>query len=259
MGLNIINDKIGARGSTSVDLSYAYRIKFGEGTVALGLQAGIMNWRANWSELSFRDPQGNDKAFADNNQSLWLPSFGAGIYYNNDDFYLGISVPRLAGISLRRDSARTNTRRWAKVYQHFYLTVGGIVELNGKIDFKPSLIIKSVGLFSDFLQKGDQIRNVGAPTSFDLNASFLFYDKLWLGVSFRSAIAAFVEQNGTKSSLASADLLFGYQFPEGMRIGFAYDYPLTKINNYTAGSFEILLGWDFIRKIDKVAHPRYIF
>lgn len=259
LGLNIVNDKIGARGSTSVDFSYAYRIKFGEGTVALGVQGGIMNWRANWSELSFRDPRNTDNAFDDNDQSLWLPSFGGGIYYNNDNFYLGVSVPRLAGISLRRDSMRMDTRRWAKIYQHFYLTVGGIVPLNGKVDFKPSLIIKSVGLFSDFLQKGDQIRSVGAPTSFDINASFLFYDKLWLGASFRSAIAAFVEQNGTKSSLASADLIFGYQFPEGMRIGFGYDYPLTEINNYTVGSFEIMLGWDFIKKIDKVQHPRYIF
>jgi type IX secretion system PorP/SprF family membrane protein len=259
LGLNIVNDKIGARGTTSVDFSYAYRIKFGEGTLALGVQGGIMNWRANWSELSFRDPRGNDNAFADNDQSLWLPSFGGGIYYNNDNFYLGVSVPKLAGISLRRDSARTDIRRWAQVYQHFYFTIGGIVPLNGKVDFKPSLLIKSVGLFSDFLQKGDQIRNVGAPTSFDINASFLFYDKLWLGVSFRSAIAAFVKQNGTKSSLGSADLLFGYQFSEGMRIGFAYDYPLSDINTYSVGSFEIMLGWDFIKKIDKIEHPRYIF
>lgn len=259
LGINIVNDKIGARNTTSIDFSYAYRIKFGEGTLALGVQAGVMNWRANWSELTFRDPRGNDAAFADNDQNLLLPSFGGGIYYNNDKFYLGISVPRLASISLRRDSLRTNSRRWAKIYQHFYITLGGIIPINGKVDFKPSFIIKSVGLFSDFLQQGDQIRNIGAPTSFDVNASFLFYDKLWLGASFRSAIAAFVEQNGTKSSLGSADLIFGYQFSEGMRIGFAYDYPLSEINTYSVGSFEIMLGWDFIKTIDKVEHPRYIF
>lgn len=259
LGLNITNDRIGARGITSVDFSYAYRINFGAGKVALGLQGGIMNWRANWSDLSFKDPRDTDPAYEDQDVSLWLPNFGAGIYYYNDKFYMGVSVPRLASISLRRDSSRADVRRWAKVYQHFYITVGGIIPINNKVDFKPSLLIKSVGLFSDFLQSGDQIRNVGAPTSIDVNGSFLFYKKLWLGASFRTAIAAFVPQNGTKSSLGSVDALFGYQFPEGMRIGFAYDYPLSKIANYTVGSFEILLGWDFVKKIDKVSHPRYIF
>lgn len=259
LGVNIINDRIGVRGSTSLDISYAYRIDFGTGIVSLGLQAGIMNWRANWDELAFKDPKETDNAFDNQNPSLWLPNFGAGIYYYNDKFYMGVSVPRLASISTRRDSARTEVRRWAKIYQHFYITAGGLVTINEKIDFKPSLLIKSVGLFSDFLQKGDEIRNVGAPTSFDLSASLLFYDKLWIGTSFRSAFAAFLPQNGTKSSLASIDAFMGYQFPEGMRIGFAYDYPLNAINTYSVGSFEIMLGWDFIRKIDKVAHPRYFF
>jgi len=116
-----------------------------------------------------------------------------------------------------------------------------------------------VGLFSDFLQQGDEIRNVGAPTTFDINASFLFYDKMWIGTSFRSAIAAFVEENGEKSSVASVDALIGFQFSEGLRIGFAYDYPLTTINNFTPGSFELMVGWDFIKTVSSVSHPRYIF
>lgn len=259
LGLNLTNDRIGARGTTSLDLSYAYRIDFGKGKIALGLQAGVMNWRANWSELSFQDPRSLDPAYENQDVSLWLPSFGAGIYYYHDNFYIGVSIPRLANISLRQDSLRSEVRRWAKTYQHLYFTIGGIFPIHRNIDFKPSLLIKSVGLFSDFLQPSDQIRSVSAPTSFEVNTSFLFYDKLWLGASFRSAIAAFFPKNNTKSSFASANVLFGYQFPEGMRIGFAYDYPLTKIANYTVGSFEVLLGWDFNRKIDKVSHPRYLF
>ena len=259
LGVNIVNDRIGARGATSLDIAYAYRIDFGKGKISLGIQAGIMNWRADWSQLSFKDPQSTDNAFAGENPNLWLPNVGAGVYYYNDQFYVGASIPRLASISLRSDSTRTDVRRWARVYQHLYLTVGGIMPVNGNIDFKPALIIKSVGLFGDFLQKGDQIRTVAAPTSFDVNASFLFYDKMWLGTSFRSAIAAFIKKNDTYSSVASVNAFMGYQFSEGMRIGFAYDYPLTPINNYTVGSFEIMLGWDFIKKIDKVAHPRYFF
>ena len=265
VGISFINDRIGAKGSTGLDLSYAYRVDFGQGIIALGLQGGIINWRADWDELDFKDPQQIDNSFNEGNPNLWIPNFGAGIYYYNENFYAGISVPRLTGIRLRDNVDESVIRRWAQIYQHFYLTLGGTIPLKGdNIIFKPSLLIKSVGLFADFLRQGDSFRTVGAPTSFDVNASFLLHQKLWLGASFRSAFEAFRRKqnditNTNVSSHASADVLLGYQMAQGLRIGVAYDFPLSAINNYSTGSIEVMLGWDFVRKIDKIVTPRYFF
>ena len=43
----------------------------------------------------------------------------------------------------------------------------------------------------------------------------------------------------------------------GMRIGAAYDYPLTEINTQTAGSFEIMLGYEFNYTTKATVTPRY--
>lgn len=52
IGLSLINDKIGPTGSTQVNAIYAYRIPLGAGKLSIGLQAGVFQWRADWSQLN---------------------------------------------------------------------------------------------------------------------------------------------------------------------------------------------------------------
>ncbi len=260
LGLNVTNDKIGARQTTIINISYAYRINFGKGILSLGLQAGAMNWRADWDKLKFKDAQELDNAFNKGNSSEILPDFGAGIYFYTPKFYAGASLPHLAQFSLRDVSGeeREVIRKWARSYRHFYLTAGGIIPLKGEsLVFRPSLLIKSVGFFPEFFKQGNLLREIGSPTVFDLDASFLFNKKLWLGASFRSAFAAVIKQDNRPGSFDSFDIWASFLFDKNIRIGFAYDFPLNEIANYSSGSFEIMLGYDFYREIEKVNTPRY--
>lgn len=257
LGLNVMNDKIGARGTTSIDLAYAYRIGFGTGTLALALQAGAMQWRADWSSLNFQQPRALDSAFDGGDPSMWLPNFGAGIYYYSDKFYMGMSVPRLANFGLRSlDSLeQVNIRKWAKTYQHFYLTIGGAIPIqDDDLVFKPSLLIKSVGLFSEFFAKGDIVKSIGAPTSFDLDFSLFIKEQLWVGLAWRSTFNAFRQP---KSSHDSIGAWMAFYFNNGLRIGFAYDFPINELVKYTYGSFELMLGYDMFKKVSHVESPRY--
>lgn len=252
-----MNDRIGARGTTALDFAYAYRIGFGMGTLALALQAGAMQWRADWSALNFQQPRALDSAFDGADPSMWLPNFGAGIYYNSERFYIGMSVPRLANFGLRSlDSLEQITiRKWAKTYQHFYLTIGGAIPVqDNDLVFRPSLLIKSVGLFSEFFAKGDIVKNIGAPTSFDLDFSFFIKERLWVGLSWRSTFSAF---RGSVSSHDSIDAWLAFYFDNGLRIGVAYDYPINELVKYTYGSFELMMGYDMFKKISHVQGPRY--
>ncbi|MEL6924852.1 MAG: type IX secretion system membrane protein PorP/SprF [Bacteroidota bacterium] len=258
LGFSLINDKIGATGSTTANFAYSYRIPFGPGNLSIGLQGGVMNWRANWNDdgLRFRDPKGTDEAFAETNPSRWIPNFGAGAFYYAPKWYAGFSVPHMITWDLRKDSKEfpIETDKWAKVYNHYFLTAGGIIPLNGPaLVFKPSILIKSVGLFGAFSSGSGN--SVGAPTEFDIDASFLIQETLWVGISFRSAFeAAFL---GGESSVDSGDIWMTVYLGNGMRVGAAYDYTLTDINRFTNGSFEIMLGYDMNFEVKRVNTPRY--
>ena len=252
-GLNITNDKIGVSGSTVGSLSYAYRIPFGKGKVSLGLQASFMNYRADFDRLNYRDPRLNDESFVDANVNFWAPNFGFGAFYYSKKFYAGFSVPHLLETDLRRNEITTN--RWAQLYRHYYFTTGVAIPISGDaIIFKPSLLIKSVGLFGSFSTRTTNLKPIGAPNEFDIDVSFLFYQAFWVGTSFRSSFETFI---GKTSSVDSADIWAMIHLNRGVRVGLAYDFTLTELREYAKGSFEVMLGYDFNYNDRSVVTPRY--
>jgi len=255
VGLSVGNDKIGSSGSTILNGVYAYKVPFGEGNLSIGLQAGVMNWRSDFSNLRYKDPAANDEVFMDLGYNRWFPNFGAGLYYSNQKFYLGLSVPRLLGFDLRRADQITSTE-WARTYRHYYFTAGGIIPVKGDVIlFKPSILIKSVGVLGDFNTNVRDPQKIGAPAEFDIDLSFLFYQALWVGASFRSAIAA--QAFGGDSSFDSADIWASYYLRNGLRVGISYDYTLSELNDFTKGTYEVMLGYDFVYNTKKVTTPRY--
>ena len=133
------------------------------------------------------------------------------------------------------------------------------LNLSRTLIFKPSFLVKNSNLFGEFQDRTTQgpvgVGDVGAPTEFDIDLSLLFYEALWLGVSFRSAFEGF---NGT-SSFDSADIWMAYYLRNGFRIGVAYDYTLTEINQASDLSFEVVVGYEFSYKESAILTPRYFF
>lgn len=107
LGLSVINDQIGPTNTLSAMASYAYRIQLNEGKLALGLQAGVMNYRSDFNKLSIDNP---DVAFMDDmTPNMWLPNVGAGVhYYIPNKFYVGVSVPHLLNLTLREGAVEGN-------------------------------------------------------------------------------------------------------------------------------------------------------
>ncbi len=255
LGIGLINDKIGATGSTSANASYAYRIPFGKGKLSIGLQTGASNWRADWDKLRFKDPASIDPSFSETSPNYWLFNFGAGVFYYAPKYYVGLSVPHLYNNDLRKD-VPTGAEVWAKQYRHYYFTAGAALPVKGDaIIFKPSILIKSVGLFGDFTPASSNPTKVGAPTEFDIDASFLFYNTLWVGVSARAAFEA--KAFGGDSSFDSADIWMAYYLANGTRIGASYDYTINKLSEFAGGSFELMIGYDFTYSSKKFNTPRY--
>lgn len=248
VGLALVNDVIGPTRTTSANLSYAYRIGIGNFNLSIGLQGGVVNYTANWSQVSrFQEI---DEAFA-MNQNRWQPNFGGGIYLSSKYFYIGFSSPHLVEYDLRGE---VTTEIWSKTYRHYFGAIGAAIPVNGdNLIFKPSLLFKSVGLFSN-LRKDDPFTSIGAPNEFDLDLSLLFYEKFWIGASFRTSLEAFTDQS---SSYDSADIWVSYFLDNGLRIGAAYDYPLSNLSRVTVGAFELMIGYEFYYNTKKTITPRY--
>ncbi len=249
LGFSLINDKIGPTGTTTANLAYAYHIPFNYGKLSLAVQGGIQHWRADWNKLDIRE--NTDVVFDDMTPRRWLPNVGAGIYYYTPHFYVGASVPHIINNDLRM--AEDSEDIWAMQYRHYYFMAGGIIGITPTIKFKPMLLVKNVGLFGEFKSSSAQSGFVGAPTEFDIDASFLFFDTFWVGASFRSAFEAF----SGKSSVDSGDIWAAYYLKNGLRVGLSYDYTLTKLQSYARGSFDVMVGYDFFRKEKRIVTPRY--
>ena len=250
LGLSVFNDEIGATGSTGANVSYAYRFLVGSGKLSIGLQGGVTNWRADFADLKFREPQTSDAAFVGISDNQWLPNFGAGLFYYSQIWYAGFSVPRLLENNLR-DKTVGVVSESAKTRRHYYFHAGAALPLAGDdLIFKPSLLIKNVGLFSAFSESNQNLFETGAPTEVDLDASLLFFNTLWVGLSFRTAI----EAAAGDSSVDSIDAWISVQLANGVRVGAAFDQTLTKIGQ---PSFELMLGYDFDYEVKRMNTPRY--
>ncbi len=253
VGLSLLHDQIGVTRTSSANLSYAYRIPLSKkARLSVGIQGGMTNWRADWNKLELENTV--DPAFDGDVQSKWLPNFGFGLYFQTKRFYTGLSSPHLIEHKLRESAGTVESALVAQQYRHYYFTVGGAIPIVGDdIIFKPSLLVKNVGIDSK-LRKTEDLRSINAPTEFDVDLSVLFMETLWVGAAFRSSIEKF---SNDKSSFDSGDIWASYNLRNGMRIGAAYDYTLTEINKETPGSFEIMLGYEFDFKTNRIETPRY--
>ena len=257
LGGFISQDQIGSSAFTELTLSYAYKMPVSETmTLSLGIQGGVTNHRFDFSGLNFRHEQSTDEAFADMTGASWMPNAGAGAYVYTDKFYAGASVPRLFESRLREvEPVEGMPLSGARNYRHMYLMTGAALPLGSEdLVLKPSLLVKGVGWLGDFATSSQSVQTVRTPTEFDLDVSVLFNQVLWVGASFRSTLD-FVFQG--ESSNDSADLWAAFYLNNGMRVGLAYDYSLTDLQQYGSGSAELMLGYDLNFKVDKIVTPRY--
>ena len=170
LGLQVINDKIGANTFTNVAGSYAYRIPVTKHSkLSLGLQAVLQNYGTDVSKLN---PKNSGDAIINNNiTNVLLPNFGAGAYYYSEKYYVGITMPHIINNKLQNKTNIASTSDNAKQYRHLFLMAGKIFDINKAVKFKPSGIMKLAA---------------NSPLEIDLNASFMFMDALTLGASWRS-------------------------------------------------------------------------
>ena len=226
-GFSAISDTYGPVSEQNIYADISYTISTSEeGRLAFGLKGGVSLFDVGL--LSAILPQtlpGDDPLFADNVNEVF-PNFGAGAYYYNERFYVGLSVPNILETKHLEKSGNSITR--AAEETHAFLTAGYVFYLTDNLKFKPSTMLKGVA---------------GSPLSVDVSANFLMNDRLELGLNYRldDSVGALVNFGVTPT----------------LRIGYAYDYTTTNLGNYNSGTHEAFLLWDIDFSKKNLKSPRF--
>ena len=222
LGVSFINDELGFQNFSYLYGDFSYTIPTGEKSkLAFGIKAGFTSYSL---DADFQQSQSNDPVIF-GFENRWKPNIGTGIYWHSQKWYLGLSAPRILNTDYTGDAEFQALERIS-----YYFTGGYVLDISETTKFKPAALLKATN---------------GAPLSFDLTANFLFNEKLWLGAGYR-----FDERAAAFSGLAD------FQISKQLRIGYAYEYPISDLRPYTSGTHEILLMFE-VFKSKRIKSPRY--
>ena len=227
LGIQMFSDQLGVEEASGINGFLSSRIKVSEnGILSAGLSVGFMNYQFNSLDVLNRI-RTDDNVFVTVIPSQWNPSVGFGLYYNTDQFYVGVSSPSLLKSRLAKYENFVSGIQKTDDF-HLFTTMGYVIKINEEINLKPSTMIKMVS---------------GAPIEFDLNTNVWLKDILGLGISYRTGDAV----------LGMAEI----QTSPNLRFGYAYDMPFSPLKAYTRGSHEIMIRYEWGSNKSKIKSTRY--
>lgn len=223
LGINLVNDAIGPSTETYLDANVSYTVRTSEGgNLAFGMKLGGRFFNVDWSKGIYRDKA--DQQLSDP-INRFLPTIGAGVYYYESNWYLGLAVPNILRSEHYDDVSGGGSVATERM--HFFLIGGYVFDLSDNVKFKPAVLSKIVS---------------GAPLSLDVSANFLFNEKFRAGVAWRWG-----------DSLSG---LLGFQVSRSFQIGYAYDLTTSNYSNYNSGTHEVMLRYE-IFKGQTMKSPRF--
>ena len=221
LGFIITNDKIGVTKETHFLTNYSYKINMNKGFLSFGLGAGIMTTNTSWSDLVVLDP--GDENYLNNSRVYVVPDFSFGIYYSNQNYFAGISVPKLLG-----NQFDFNKNKYTLMFNpgqyNYLINAGYVYNLNKKIKLFPSTLIT--------ISPGEKLL-------VDFNGYVGLNGRIWVGASYRN-----------KRSLG---VLFQLAVNNQFRIAYTYDIDFGSLAQYSNGSHEIMIRYEFHYKVDAIS------
>lgn len=222
LGMIITNDKFGVTKETQFSTNYAYKIEMRNGSLSLGLGAGLLTTNTAWSDLNVMDP--GDDAYLTDSPVYIVPVFSFGVYYSYKRYFAGLSVPKLLGYNFDFNKNKYNLKFDPSQY-YYLLYTGYVFSLSPQVDFFPSTLITY---------------SSGEKVLYDINAHFILFDRIWFGASYRNN--------------RSVGGLLQFALNNQLRVAYTYDFDFGRLGRYSNGSHEIMLRYEFRFKV-KVVNP----
>jgi type IX secretion system PorP/SprF family membrane protein len=209
LGLQGINDYTSSLNNTAISTNVAYLYRLSETqTISVGIQGGI-------NLLPIIDPvsyQADTKALA---------SAGAGLRYDDDGFWVGISMPEFLRKSFSVGASQANNLIYRRPV---FVNAGLNLYANDDLFVKPSILI------TKYLSQG---------VGFDVNVEANYMEKYGIGASFRRT------QTGYGQSISYLHALVNYKVSTTLLMGLTYSSNVPEAYNGNGrGIFEFYITFE---------------
>ena len=235
LGLTLINDRIGFSNATFVNASYAYRIKFGSGTLGIGMQGSYRYQRTQWAEAR-TITQRTDPAVG---TAISVPLFnvGAGVHYQSQLFFAGASVPYILQKSFTK-KYRGIVQEFSGTTPHLLVQAGWIIPVTADVRLRPAFAARTAQ---------------NTPPGFDLHLSIGFLEnaRLWTGATLRWGQSKYATAGDALSLMAQ------YRIGQHLQAGLACEASINGLQQPAAGTFEMVVEYRFLKGGEEVNHPRF--
>ncbi len=216
-GGTLFNDVAGPSRRTGLNINTAYHLQLdakNNHTLGFGLGISLTQHLIDVTKLTTYLPDDPAVLRGYNNQMVPDANFGLFYRYKNKGF-AGLSAYNL--VQLNRDLYNFETTLANTMKRTYYFIGGYEFELGKNFDLKTTTLVQGIET---------------GTVQFDLTAMGVFRKYVWLGASYRHIDAVVFLAGGQVGPF---------------KFGYAYDYTLSDIGNYSQGSHEIFLELQLTR------------
>ncbi|MEN0004373.1 MAG: type IX secretion system membrane protein PorP/SprF [Bacteroidota bacterium] len=234
-GLKFENDVLGASQQLSITGVYSYQVLMDNGVLSFGVEGGIVQ-RSLDGEL-LRTPEGvyQDDAFDHNDQILPFgletavaTTFGAGIYYQTEQFEIGVAAQNITEAEAAFSTLNL------QLVRYYTLMASYSFDISRSFSLQPSVLVRS-----DINQ-----------TQVEASVLTTYNENIFGGVGFRGY---------NSETIDAVSFIAGFKLSENLSLGYAYDYTLSDLNVVSTGSHEIVVSYNLNRIFGKGQPPRIIY
>jgi type IX secretion system PorP/SprF family membrane protein len=211
----LLADEYGAYRQLKIAGTYALHIPVAQNyNLSFGVNIGVSNrafLKDRAQTLNMMTGVGTDPTYDIYSQETNSNTMdvGAGMYFYSDRLFVGISADQLTRDYVSFGSGTVNF----DPNMHFYATAGYKIGLNDNLSLMPAVLVKYMG---------------PAPLSIEGSLQFEYKEWLWMGLTYRNQDAI----------VAMAGLNISRRF----KLGYSFDYSVSRFNNYSSGGHELILG-----------------
>jgi type IX secretion system PorP/SprF family membrane protein len=223
-GVSLVSETAGITQNTGVYLNYAHHFKLSDKLkLGLGVQPGYMQYRVKLYDAQLAD-QG-DEVLTGSVYSASAIDVSSGFHLYSEKFFIMGSMHHMLSRNIQFTSYNSNL-------EFHYTAIGGFnINLNADpkkkkmpIEIQPSFLIRYVK---------------PVPVQYSAMLKTTFNKKYWVGLIYRSDDAIGVSM--------------GMQIRDQFSVGYGFDYTLSGLSSYQAGSHEIMLSFVISRKKPSLA------
>lgn len=212
-------DMTGPTSRTGLMGTYGYNFRLNdEMRISLGLSLGFIAYTVDASKFDLGDnpmaANREDPALLNYaTKTSWVPDASFGVYLYATFFYVGLSAHQLFYMPMKFKGLDTKRNTLSP---HVFLSAGYLVYFFDYLEFEPAALIKY---------------SYPSPIQFELSVKLTYKNKVWGGLAYRFQDAV--------------SLMVGYKHNNRILIGYSFDFSYTGLWRYSAGSHEIVFGYQF--------------